>query len=185
MPEALRLNSPELFLRPLTKDDASQTYVDWLNNPAINRFLETRFEVQSLESVRTFIEAINKRDDEHLFGIFLSETGRHVGTIKVGPIKPHHRVADVSLFIGEKDCWGQGLATNAIRLITGYAFKELGLSKLSASMYAPNIGSLAAFIKAGFRKEGLRRKYLLLDGEDCDMIELGLCPDEYQESSEP
>ena len=45
-------------------------------------------------------------------------------------------------------------------------------------MYATNVGSTAAFLKAGYRREGLRRAHYLWNGERTDLVELGLLPDD-------
>ncbi|MEY8213728.1 MAG: hypothetical protein RPR97_04495 [Colwellia sp.] len=42
----------------------------------------------------------------------------HIGNIKIGAIKNNHRVGSVSLFIGDKKSWGQGLASQAIQTNT-------------------------------------------------------------------
>jgi len=170
----MRIASARLTLRPLTPDDCTDSYVAWLNDPEVNAFLETRHAPQTLTSVRDFVETINARPNEHLFGIFLSDGDRHIGNIKVGPIDPRHSVADVSLLLGARECWGQGYGSEAILALSRYAIEELGLCKLSASMYALNEGSVRAFLKAGYRREGLRRAHYLLDGEPCDIVELGL-----------
>ena len=36
------LTSKRLVLKKLSENDATETYAKWLNDPAINRFLETR-----------------------------------------------------------------------------------------------------------------------------------------------
>lgn len=133
---------------------------------------------QDEAAVRGFVEAVNARPDEFLFGIFLVEGERHIGNIKVGPVRAHHAVADVSLLIGARDCWGKGYAAEAIAVLSRHAFAQLGVRKLSASMYAPNEGSRRAFLKAGYREEGVRRGHLVLNGERCDLIELGLVEDD-------
>jgi hypothetical protein len=66
----------------------------------------------------------------------------------------------------------------AIATLSRYSFDVLGLKKLSASMYAPNVGSYHAFRKAGYRQEGYRRSHYMLEGELCDVIEFGLCPED-------
>src|SRR5437660_17403 len=132
------ISTERLVLRELQPSDCSPHYVEWLRDPDINRYLETRHSRHDEESVRGFIERVSAQSDEFLFGIFLPASGRHIGNIKVGPIREYHRSADISLFIGARDCWGQGLATEAIAALSRYAFDELGVAKLSASMYAPN-----------------------------------------------
>lgn len=173
--------SERLLFRLLVQSDVTATYVSWLNDPEVGRFLETRFSTQSEKDVSDFVAAMQADSLSHLFGIFLKTDGEHIGNIKVGPVSPRHRVADVSLFIGAKACWGQGFATEAIRAISRWSFDELGLLKLSASMYAENEGSARAFDKAGYRVEGVRRRHYLLEGKSSDVLEYGLCADELEE----
>lgn len=173
-----RLETDRLFLRELTQNDCSSEYVGWLNDPEVNRFLETRHHRQDEVSVKEFVERVAGSPNEFLFGLFLRATGRHIGNIKVGPITAHHRLADVSILLGARDCWGQGYATEAIEAISRLAFTKLGVRKLSASMYAPNTSSKAAFLKVGYREEGLRRGHYILAAERCDLIELGLLPED-------
>ena len=93
--------------------------------------------------------------------------------------KSFHPVADISLFIGERDRWGNGYATEAITAVSRHAIGELCIGKLSASMYAQNIGSYKAFLKASYKREGLRRAHYWLDGEPRDLIELGFVVKEW------
>lgn len=174
------VDGSSIYLRSLGLEDVTETYVGWLNDPLVNRYLETRHRTQDFDAVRKFVERVNAKPDEHLFGIFLNGTDRHVGNIKVGPIKENHSVADISLFIGARDCWGKGIATEAIGLISRFAIHELGILKLNAVAYAENEGSIRAFLKAGFRQEGLRCKHYLLRGEPADLAEMGLCADEME-----
>ena len=174
----MQIDSPRLYMRPLGVADCTEIYVAWLNDPEVNRYLETRHVSQTLEAVTAFVLAVNARSNEHLFGIYLKGDDRHIGNIKVGPIALHHPVADVSLLIGARECWGKGYASEAIAAISRHALSNLHIGKLSASMYEPNRGSCRAFLKAGYLREGLRRAHYLLDGRPCDLIELGLTPED-------
>lgn len=168
--------SARLTFRPLQEADCTPRYVAWLGDPEVRRFLETRHATQTLDSVRAYVRAVNARDGEHLFGMFLRQGGRHVGNIKIGPVRREHGLADISLFIGERDCWGQGYATEAIVAASAHAFGALGVRKLSAGIYAPNTGSIRAFLKAGYREEARRPGHYLLDGASCDILEFGCLP---------
>ena len=165
------LKGQSITLRPITSSDVNETYVRWLNDPEVNRYMETRHHEQTNATIRKYIFML--KDTEHLFAIECD--GKHIGNIKVGPIKPNHSLADVSLFIGEKDYWGKGLATDAIRTISKFAFEQLGLKKLGATAYIHNWKSVTAFERAGFVIEGTRRNHYILNGNAADIIELGLC----------
>ena len=174
-----KLVEKEIYLRAITMTDVSDRYVSWLNDPEVNQFLETRFAEQNLEAVAAFVQSKIDSNDEYLFAICLADMDRHIGNIKLGPVNPHHKHGDVSLFIGEKDCWGKGYATAAIRLITDWAFRNLGLIKLNAGCYAENEGSARAFERCGYKREGLERDQFIYRGRPTDSILLGLTAREY------
>lgn len=167
------IEGKRLYLRPLNEADASEVYVGWLNDPTVNQYTESRYAIATIESVCEFIRVCNSNDHVYFFGIFELSNSRHVGNIKLGPTNPHHLFGDIGLIIGEKNCWGLGYATEAISLISNFAFEALKLHKLTASMYSENIGSYKAFIKAGFSQEGLLKSHFLTAGHYSDTILLG------------
>ena len=99
---------------------------------------------------------------------------RHIGNIKLGPIRCHHRSADISLFIGDKSCWGKGFGAESISLLRDWAFRELDLQKLNAGIYEGNVGSRRAFEKCGFQLESTFRQEVVSEGQRIDLWRLGL-----------
>jgi RimJ/RimL family protein N-acetyltransferase len=159
-----------IVLRPLTPEDAGQDYVDWMNDPLVVRYLESRWNTYTLASIREYIEQINASSSDFLYGIFLGETGRHIGNIKIGEVNQIHKFANVGLLLGDKSCWGRGFGTQAIRLATGIAFSDLRLNCLTAGIYEPNHSSYRAFMKAGWEEAGRFRRYRLFEGNFVDQI---------------
>ncbi|MCJ8320011.1 MAG: GNAT family N-acetyltransferase [Colwellia sp.] len=166
--------APDLYLQYISIDDANKIYVDWLNDPLINQYLETRFHIQNINSIREFISSMIANPNEHLFTIRTTCNEQHIGNIKVGGINTTHNIADVSLFIGDKDSWGKGFATKAIQLISRYALENLQLRKLCAGAYKPNIASTRAFLKAGYINDGFLANHYLLNGQPCDLVQVCL-----------
>ncbi len=168
----------DLYLQSISVNDANQTYVDWLNDPLINQYLETRFYQQNMDAVISFINSMIANPNEHLFTIRRTEDHRHVGNIKIGAINTTHNIGEVSLFIGDKDVWGKGYATKAIKLISCYAIENLNLRKLSAGAYKPNIASTKAFLKAGYTEDGILKNHYLLNNVPCDLVEVCMFSDQ-------
>lgn len=168
------LQGERIYLRTLSPEDVNGTYLRWMTDQTTNRFLESRFAKHSLESLREYI--VDKLNDTSnaFFAIVLKNEDRHIGNIKIGPIDAHHRLADIGILIGEKDCWGRGYASEAISLLVTYAFVTLNLHKVTAGCYAPNKGAIKAFEKAGFVQEGLRKAHCLYEGTYVDDVLLGL-----------
>jgi len=151
-----KLINNNLHLRSLTLDDCKEQYVYWLNDIEVNKYLETRFTFQNIEMIKSFVAAVNESKDSYLFGIFINEV--HIGNIKIGPIHPIYKFADISYFIGDKDCWGKGYTTLAIKLITEFGFNTIGLNRIQAGVHGSNIGSQKVLEKCGYKKEALLRK---------------------------
>lgn len=158
----LFLKGAKISLRLVEEKDCCARYVSWLEDKAVNQFLETRWAIQSLDSIREFVNS--KRDDpvNYLFAIIENDSKRHIGNIKLGPINFNHGFADVSYFIGERDCWGKGYATEAIKLVTRFGFEELKLHSLQAGLYESNTGSKKALENAGFQYVGRFKSKLKL-----------------------
>jgi RimJ/RimL family protein N-acetyltransferase len=79
------------------------------------------------------------------------------------------------VLIGERRCWGKGYGAEAISLATRYAFEELNLNKVIAGIYAANVASLKAFLKAGFKEAGVLRQHRFCKGVYMDEIIVEKC----------
>jgi RimJ/RimL family protein N-acetyltransferase len=169
-----------IYLREVRESDVNEYYYNWLCDPEINQFLETRYFPHSQENIREFVKSMDGNSNEILLAICDSDTHKHIGNIKLGPINWIHRYADISLLVGDKSYWGKGIATEAIRLVTEFAFYSLNLHKVKAGCYAMNIGSRKAFEKVGFVLEGELKKQWILNGEFQNQLCLGLCVEDYK-----
>ncbi len=160
-----KIEGERIFLASLDADRLSSAYQQWMQDPQVLRYLSSPEGDYSGPSLRKFVKDSNESPHEYLFGIFLKSDDRHIGNIKIGGIHPKHKFADVGIVIGERKLWGQGFATEAIKVCVAYAFNQLGLHKLFSGMVAGvNEGSYKPFLKAGFHDVGRYRKHFLIDG---------------------
>ena len=169
------------FLRQIELTDCTQTYVMWLNDPEVNRYLETRWNRQDMESIKVFVQF--QRDNNHsiLFAIIAKNDNKHIGNMKIGPIHPHYLYADISYLIGEKGYWNKGIASEAINLVCKFGFAELGLRKIEAGAYATAVGSWKALEKNGFIREATLRDNVISEGTAIDVYRYGLLKHEYND----
>lgn len=163
-----------IFLRVLSREDVTTRYLSWLSDPEVVRYLELRFSSpQTLVDLECFVNEVNDSGNSLMLGIFLNSDKAHIGNIKLGPVDPNHSTGDIGLLIGERAHWGKGFASKAIRLLSDYAFEELGLIKLTAGCYGSNEGSRRAFLNVGFVEEGRRIHQCYLNGQREDAVLLG------------
>jgi [ribosomal protein S5]-alanine N-acetyltransferase len=165
-----------IFLRELSVDEVTPAYLSWMNDQEVTQYLESRFYPQTIDSIREFVEGCAKDPDTLFLAVRDSGMGKHIGNIKLHRINRTHKTAEMSIMIGDKSFWGKGIAAEAITLLSDYAFKMLGLHKLTAECYATNMGSRKAFEKAGYVLEGTRREQYICDGRPVDSYILGKTP---------
>ncbi len=72
----------------------------------------------------------------------------------------------------------QGYMFDAVRALVPFIFKTLGLHRIEAACLPSNDPSKSLLAKAGFREEGLARRYLQINGEWQDHVLFALLADE-------
>jgi [ribosomal protein S5]-alanine N-acetyltransferase len=171
------LTGQNIYLREVRISDVTESYYRWMNDPAITQFLESRFYPNSIDSLKEYVKS--KQDDSTnvFLAIVIKENHRHIGNIKLGAINWIHRFADVGIIIGEKDCWGKGYASEALTLVTKYAFDTLNLHKLTAGCYEMNQGSVKAFQKVGYYIEVIQKSQFYYQGAYVDAVVLAILKD--------
>jgi len=163
----------QIYLREVRSDDVNQNYYKWMNDNEITRYTESRYYPYSMEQLQAFVSSLDGKRDDVFLAIIEKSTDKHVGNIKLGSIDWIHRRANIGVIIGEKACWGKGYASEAIALLSSYAFNKLNLYKVWSGCYANNTGSIKAFKKAGFKEEGVQKRHYYYAGEYIDVVLLG------------
>lgn len=166
----IKLAGKNIYLRPVRVSDVTKEYVGWLNDPEVNRYLEIRFARHTLKNVKEFVKKASQNKNLVFLAIIRKDTNKHIGNIKLDMIKPHHKLAEIGIMIGDKNSWGRGYAGEAVDLLTDFAFNKLKLHKIIAGAYGENIGSVKAFMKYGFVVEGVRKQHFLCNGEWVDDV---------------
>jgi RimJ/RimL family protein N-acetyltransferase len=83
------------------------------------------------------------------------DTGEHIGNVWFWAIDKTDRKAELRIVLGATGQAGRGAGTEAIRLMSDYAFGSLDLRRVYAYVLAFNERARKAFAKAGFDLEGV------------------------------
>ncbi len=172
------LEGSTIYLRQIQEDDCGDRYVSWLNDPEVNQYLETKWSLQNKDTVLEFVRDQRQNSHSYLFAIIYRENDVHIGNIKIGPIYKYHKYASLSYFIGEKQFWNRGIATEAIKLACKFGFEDLCLHRIESAAYSCAIGSWKALEKCGFVREAVLRKQVLYNQEYIDVYKYGLLKNE-------
>lgn len=130
--------------------------IDWLEDEEIVRYLNENQNVCS--SIRQVINRINMPILTHLFndnGSFFIVTTNEEVPIGFLRLVPKGKGAEMVIVIGDKEKWGQGLGSNAIRQGLKHAFFYWRADEVIAKINLKNERSIKVFNKVGFKKEKL------------------------------
>ena len=102
-----------------------------------------------------------------IFAIVERSSGRLVGMIGLEPAEPG--LAEVGYWVAP-GARRRGYATRAVRLVSTWAFADPTLVRLELHTMLGNEASGAVAVKAGFSREGVARRGLVVRGERVDGV---------------
>ena len=170
----------KVALGPLRQDLAA-AYARWMNQLEVRRGLDQLgiATQQSQEKwVEEQIEKGAKREHEAVeFTVYDRTDSTAVGTAGLFEIAHANGTAEFGIFIGERR--GQGLGTEATRLVLDFAFHVLKLRNVLLKTLEWNVAGLTAYERAGFRRVGVRRGAVMSRGRPTDVVIMDAVPQDF------
>jgi len=125
----------------------------------------------TIEDAEKFIDTVKQRDPPVTFAI--EYDFKFVGAIGLVLQQDVYRFsAEIGYWMGEP-YWGKGIATQAVSLLSKYAFEELNMEKLFAGVFEGNEGSKKVLLKCGFQQEGIAKKAIFKNKKFMDELRFG------------
>ena len=180
-----KLTGKRVFLRPPKRRDAlkwqklrmsSKSFlVPWepswdassCTRRAYLRYFKNSNYLANMDRAYSFL--IFKTDDKTLLG------GINIGNVRRGVSQS----ASLGYWIGEKHS-RNGYMKEALKLLIPSLFIDLRLNRIEAATLEENIASKNLLKKIGFKKEGVLRKYLKINGAWRDHILYGLLENDFK-----
>lgn len=166
-------------LRELRAADADQVAAFFLD-PEIARWSPS--ERTTERDLREYLErvAANAAAEERShYELAVVVEGRVAGDVGMRIEHPLMRAADVGYEVA-RDLWGKGIATEAVGLLIGFGFDQLGLHRIAASCDPDNPASRRVLEKVGMSYEGRLRSVLRLGGEWRDVLQHSILEHEWR-----
>ena len=118
---------------------------------------------------------------------YISEAGgadRVIGTITLANLVMGPMCSGLLGYRLDREYLNRGYMTEAVEILTDYAFAALGLHRIEAYALPRNAASLRVLEKCGFRAEGIARAYMRVNGVWEDHVRLARINDNWTESTE-
>lgn len=152
----------------LTEDDAA-TLVHPMNDYDVTRTL-TIDRPMTLDDEKKWLAKVNDNPASLVFGIWLPEAQKLIGTAGLHGIDQRSRTAVFGIQIGDKTEWRKGYATETLMQILHLAFLRKNLRIVTLDVLANNPRAQACYERCGFVEMGRLKAYEYRDGIYHDRI---------------
>lgn len=176
----IMIQTKRLLIRPYEKKDEEAVYTV-INSKGIFKTTLNIPYPYPREQVGIWLHFTLKNSLYHKgyeWGIFTYD-GQYIGNVGIVNIDLIHRGGEITYFIGEL-YWNKGYATEAVKAMLDFAFRQLGLERVQGRCMARNPASLRVMQKCHFKYEGLARHEVLKLGAYEDVWHCAILREEYE-----
>lgn len=169
-------------LRAMTKSDMNMI-CDMFNDPELENLVVGWAFPLSLEQQEVWFEK-NMNDSKNFrFVIDVPDDGA-VGIVTLINVDWKNRCAEQGIKLVNKGNRAKGIGTDTVMAIMRYAFEELGLHRLDATIFDENIASRGLYKKCGWKEEGVKKSCIFKHGKWRDLVIMGILDSDYYETVE-
>jgi RimJ/RimL family protein N-acetyltransferase len=163
------------------RDDDLATLAKWEMDPGRMTTLSNWVAPPSQAAAKERIAkwSANQEDDVGFAIETLDDPPVLAGNVGLWGARPKDRCATLGIALGREHV-GRGYGTDAMRVIVGYAFREMGLHRIQLAVAPFNPAGIRAYQKAGFAEEGRRRESVLHDGRWYDEVLMSILDHEWE-----
>ena len=180
------LQSDTLILRAVSDDDFNDLF-DLYSNEKIYQYRPGVVR-KTEEAVRKFLLQCNEeyeRKEAVYYAVCMKSIPDTVVAVgEVFGIDSRLEIVNIGYSVREK-FWGQGIATETVRILLKYLFDEIEVNRIQAHAMPENEPSNKVLQKSGLEKEGLIRQGALWSGKGVvDVNQYAILKEDYERECE-
>lgn len=152
-------------LRAYRKEDMEKVVV-LINDPEVKKLLTPGIPFPyTLEDEFKWYESVTANTDGvYNFAIETLADSRYIGGCGLNHVDWKNGTAVIGIFIGDKDYWGKGYGTDAIRVLIDFIFNQMNIRKIKLNVFSFNKRAIKSYEKCGFVIEGILKDEIYRDG---------------------
>ncbi|MEU8674439.1 GNAT family protein [Streptomyces sp. NPDC048560] len=160
-------------LRAMGPPDAEALW-RWNHDPEVMRWMGDGYPQQPELTRKWLEERPRNAYGDLLLGIEVLESGQLIGLIRLRDAEPESGSAELDIYLGEKESWGHGYATDALRTACRYGFDKMRLHRIALTVVTENVAAHHIYRKVGFVEEGTLRQSFRRDGRWYDEFTMAM-----------
>jgi ribosomal-protein-alanine N-acetyltransferase len=173
------LHTKRFILRDLKLEDASSMFHYFSDEQVVQFYgMEPLTSREQAENLVHQMKNGLQTGNAIRWGIARKEDDVLIGTIGFHNWSKLHQRAEVGYEIA-KEYWNQGIMTEVLNTVIPFAFGELGLNRIGATVRRENYASRKILENFGFLEEGALQEYQYYLGHFYDLLMYGLVKSKY------
>ncbi|KYH29616.1 MULTISPECIES: GNAT family N-acetyltransferase [Clostridium] len=161
----------KVCLRAYREEDIARA-TELVNDKELKKFLVNGipFPMTQWEEEEWIRSQKGNENGEYNFAIEDIKTGKYIGGCGIHKVNWLSRVATVGIMIGDKNYWGKGYGTDAMKVLMKFIFEDMNMNKIRLSVFSFNERAKRCYEKCGFQVEGILKKEIFKEGKYYDEI---------------
>jgi diamine N-acetyltransferase len=155
----------KVSLAALEKEDVPFV-TKWINDEEINYYNGSRFPAGLDEQYSWFEKIKNDKTKKKL--LIFTKSRERAGMITLFNIDHRNQKAEIGIYIAT-EYQNKGLAKESLKMLTNFAFQELNMHKIYASIMSINTVSVKLFESVGFKREYVKKEEVFTNGKFADV----------------
>jgi RimJ/RimL family protein N-acetyltransferase len=175
-----KLVGKKCYLSPIDLNDAEK-YTEWLNDLEVITNLGPLYSgILSVDGEKEILKDLSQKHNYSIIDIKTNELIGNCGFLEIDNI---NQIAEIGIFIGNKNFWNKGYGTEAMILLMDYGFKALNLHNILLRVFSFNERAIKCYEKIGFKIIGKRREALKRGEKLFDAIYMDILYKEFYEKN--
>ena len=173
-------NGDLVKLRAYKEDDVERA-VEFINDEEVKKLLDSNIPFPMTKWQEE--EWVKRRKAEtnftYDFAIEDLDTGKYIGGCSINECNLKNRNCTIGIMIGDKNYWGKGYGSDALKVLIKFIFEEVNMDKIKLNVFSFNKRAISCYKKVGFKEEGLLKREIYRNGRYYDEVPMALFKEDW------
>lgn len=162
------------------KEDDIEKAVEFINDEEVKKLMDSNipFPMTKWQEEEWVRSRKANTDFTYDFAIEDLKTGKYIGGCSINECDVKNRTCVVGIMIGDKEYWGKGYGSDALKVLIKFIFEEVNMNKIKLNVFSFNNRAIACYKKVGFKEEGILKKEIYRNGRYHDEIIMAMFKDD-------
>jgi RimJ/RimL family protein N-acetyltransferase len=178
------IDGNNIYLTKINKNDMEYIY-NWFSDVEFLKYYDYIPPIPlSKEEVDKIFNEYESKEESIVFAVKLKKNNNIIGIAGFDDIIKSNETATFFIGIGDRNMRKNGYGKETLNLLLEYGYETLNLHRIQLNVLEFNTSAIILYEKAGFKKEGIFREFVLRNNKRYNLLLYGLLKHEWKEYTE-